>query len=181
MGHSWNPGGFLRGARRGKMGLRSPSGRTFGCLRKHFLVPETISLVLGRDFLVNTSTNLYQCLSTSSSPYQFLIFIILYWLLPIATKLYPPQSLPIFMKLNQLLRMSINLYQRSWMPITSIILFHLPLISSRRPLASYQSVSGSSSFSVNLYDSLWASIANVYESLSTYASLSQSLSASMTL
>ena len=75
--------GFLSGSEGGKMGLRSPSGGTSGCIREYFLGPgETFLRAAG--YFVAMCMNIYQPIPTFISFYQLLC-----------------QSLSISMTLNQ--------------------------------------------------------------------------------
>ena len=134
--------GFLSGSEGGKLGLRSPSGGTFGCLREDFLGSWGILWAPGRyclrplDILFQCVWFFYQPVSTFIDFYQFL-----HQFVSSSITFYEP--LAIVLHLFQFLMASTNLYRLVWPPI-----FTNSYESLSTPINGYQSTSA------NLYQSL---------------------------
>ena len=134
--------GFLSGCGGGKMGLRSPSGGTFGCLREYFLGPSGDFLGPGESFFRFVGYFISMCIIF----YQFVptfinVYELLHQFFSISISLYEPLS--IVLHLYPSLTSSTNLYRFLWTPI-----FTNSYESPSTPINGYQSTSS------NLYQSL---------------------------
>ena len=134
--------GFLSGSGGGKLGLRSPSGDTFGCLREDFLGPWGNLFGPGEIFFrsvgcfASMCMSFYEPVSTFINFYQFLHQCVLSSII-----FYEP--LAIVLHLFPFLMASTNLYRLVWPPI-----FTNSYESPSTPINGYQSTSA------NLYQSL---------------------------
>ena len=102
--------GFLSGPGGGKMGLRSLSGGTFGCIREYFLGPSGDFLGPGESFFrfvgyfISMCMIFYQLVPTFINFYE-----VLHQSLSISISLYEPLS--IVLHLYPSLTSSTNLYR----------------------------------------------------------------------
>ena len=134
--------GFLSVPGGGKMGLRSPSGGTFGCIREYFLGPSGDFLGPGESFFrfvgyfISMCIIFYQLVPTFINVYE-----LLHQSFSISISLYEPLS--IVLHLYPSLTSSTNLYRLIWPPI-----FTNSYESLSTPINGYQSTSA------NLYQSL---------------------------